>query len=179
MDYEAIYSKEFLSDKYNRPNPDRCGRFLWTHDVVAQLRPTSLLDIGVGRGLFLEKIQKSFPEIEVAGLDVVNVNRLKCPFIQMDITQSSLNEYFEVITCLDVLEHIHEDDLDFVLKWISKCAHHFIFTIANHSDIGKSGQQLHLIQQSIEWWTDTLKQYFTVEHSGHLKDNLYGFICQS
>ena len=88
--------------------------------VLRSLQPRDLLDIGSGRGVFLWPLIEEFPELEVTALDrlehriaslrqvvaggcprltVVSGDCLRLPFADRS---------FEVVTMLEVLEHIPE-----------------------------------------------------------------------
>ena len=70
---------------------------------------------------------------------------------------------FDMVCCIDVLEHIEPEYLDAVLKHIrGKCARLAFFTI-HTGPAGKflsDGRNAHLIQQPLKWWQSKLKEHF-------------------
>lgn len=82
----------------------------------------SLLDVGSGRGVFLFPLLREFPDLEVTSLDIMShrVELLQCLHdggianlypIQADIcTWDALDKSFDVVTMLEVMEHIPDTE---------------------------------------------------------------------
>lgn len=71
----------------------------------------------------------------------------------------------ELVTCIDVLEHIEPDLLDNVLAHLAKlCDPYGFFTIHTGpaQKVLSDGRNAHLTQQGQDWWLPRLKQYFHV-----------------
>lgn len=74
------------------------------------------LDAGCGEGSLLMAIHAQFPDVELHGIDFSN-NAIKAAqkkitvakIYKMDLTRHSLAQKFDLVTCVDVLEHIAED----------------------------------------------------------------------
>lgn len=88
------------------------------HGIVSAGQCESLLDVGSGRGVFLFPLLREFPALEVTSVDILphRVELLDCirtggvgnlhPMLA-DICSSSLpDKSFDVVTMLEVLEHI-------------------------------------------------------------------------
>jgi 2-polyprenyl-3-methyl-5-hydroxy-6-metoxy-1,4-benzoquinol methylase len=78
---------------------------------------SSLLDVGCGPGLFLQAAKSRFPSIKIAGIDVsstaIERARMRLPdaeLWEMDITAQSPGKMYDLISMIDVAEHL-EDDL--------------------------------------------------------------------
>jgi SAM-dependent methyltransferase len=88
--------------------------------ILQGLAPSSLLDIGSGRGTFLWPLLDAFPNLEVTAVDinairVADINAVNAGGIpnlralQMDATRIDReNNSVDVVTALEVLEHITE-----------------------------------------------------------------------
>lgn len=86
--------------------------------ILQGLDPASLLDIGSGRGTFLWPLVDTFPHLRVTAIDinplrVADINAVheggipNLQAFQLDATESGLEDnYVEVVTALEVLEHI-------------------------------------------------------------------------
>lgn len=86
--------------------------------ILQGLAPTSLLDVGSGRGTFLWPLLDTFPELLVTSIDKEDIRVRDIKAVnqggvsnlsaeKMDITELSFEENsFDVITILEVLEHI-------------------------------------------------------------------------
>ena len=86
--------------------------------ILQGLRPSSLLDIGSGRGAFLWPLLDAFPQLEVTAVDlnqtrVDDINSVgaggvfNLRALRMDASGIDLEDnYVEVVTALEVLEHL-------------------------------------------------------------------------
>jgi cyclopropane fatty-acyl-phospholipid synthase-like methyltransferase len=71
----------------------------------------------------------------------------------------------DLVACLDVLEHIEPELLDFVLDDIRRCVKqigYFVIHTGPSSKTLADGRNAHLIQQTATWWGERLQQFFTV-----------------
>jgi len=88
-------------------------------DSLSSLRFESLLDIGCGDGRFLYEARNKFPHAKLMGVDysekAIGFARLLSPeidYVVADITDKRvLDGKFDVITAIEVLEHIHPRQL--------------------------------------------------------------------
>jgi ubiquinone/menaquinone biosynthesis C-methylase UbiE len=89
--------------------------------VIRSLGPTSLLDIGSGRGVFLWPLLDAFPDLPVTALDrspqrVADLEAVcwggieRLTPVSGDVTALDLpDSAFDVVTILEVLEHLSDD----------------------------------------------------------------------
>lgn len=110
-------------DKHRSKNP--IVRYLMNnfHRVLFQLieeaSPKSLLDIGCGEGYTTEYIKKHFCSINIEGSDVepsiIKVAQRRLPEINFTVESACKllrdDNDFDVVTILEVLEHLEEPDL--------------------------------------------------------------------
>jgi ubiquinone/menaquinone biosynthesis C-methylase UbiE len=90
--------------------------------LLRSLTPTTLLDIGSGRGTFLWPLMAGFPEVAVTAIDVLDqriadlkavrqggIHRLQV--FQMDVCELTFPDTsFDGVTILEVLEHLHNPE---------------------------------------------------------------------
>jgi SAM-dependent methyltransferase len=88
------------------------------HKLLSPLSFKTALDIGCGNGATLSWLNNNWPEVKSTGVDCSDTALKQLAKIlpdvsvsQMDITTGSLPENFNLVLCLDVLEHIQDDDL--------------------------------------------------------------------
>jgi len=116
--------------------------------LYESIKGKSLLDYGCGKG-YLGK-------------------RLPFPIWEYDPCITGKEESprpADLVVCLDVLEHIEPDHLDFVLNDIARCilsCGYFVINTGPARKILPDGRNTHLIQENKEWWRNKLIQYFTL-----------------
>ena len=125
----------------------------WTNDIAGVVRKNSvqtILDYGSGKGALSEQLRnKGFQVTEydpaVEEIDIKPITK------------------FDLILCVDVLEHIEPDYLDVVLQELHDYAPLGYFVIC----LGQArkhwlndGRNAHLIVKSRNWWAEKLKRYW-------------------
>jgi len=105
-------------------NPLRIGYIL---DVIGKpIKNLKVLDIGCGGGILCEPLSRL--KAKVTGIDEnkkaifvaknhAKISRLKINYINGDITKNSPKEKFDLITCMEVVEHV--ENLDLLLHEVS------------------------------------------------------------
>ena len=94
-------------------------------DQLNKISFNSLLDIGCGEGRFLREVSQLYPEKRFVGLDYSTraINLAKAFNPQLDyrcinILKEEFVERFDVVTAIEVLEHIPINELDFFIDRI-------------------------------------------------------------
>ena len=131
-------------------------------ELYHQYSCAHILDYGCGQALLSKKIG-----------DLVPVDNYD-PGIP---AYSTLPQPRDLVVCVDVLEHIEPQCIHSVLAHLQsltlKVAYVNISSVPARSSF-PNGQNLHLIQEPLEWWLSQLSQYFTL---GSVTNNLV--ICHS
>ena len=108
----------YFKQKEDLPRVQRVLSFL--HGIIPAGQCQSLLDVGSGRGVFLFPLLRDFPKLEVTSLDILphRIELLQCLHVggitnlhplQADIcTWDAPDKSFDVVTMLEVMEHIPE-----------------------------------------------------------------------
>ena len=97
------------------------GRWYWDFRdscVFSRILPrhTSILDVGCGEGIALEKLVKQFPDRQVLGIDLELENIQICrqfglTAVYSDVTALALpSSRFDFCMMIDILEHLKEPD---------------------------------------------------------------------
>lgn len=119
--------------------------------LVDKYQVKSLLDYGCGKAI--HHVEKDlYTSIGVKSVALYD------PAIP-EFSKLSEN-VFDCVVCIDVLEHIPEQNLKHVFDQINNRAKYFIFfTIScNPSrDILSTGENAHITQKSTDWWLEQLK----------------------
>ncbi len=84
--------------------------------MLKGLQFTTFLDAGCGAGTLLQDIRTHFPKVQLNGVEFadsgVEIARRKNPWAKiypLDLEKQALPESFDLVTCVDVLEHIQDD----------------------------------------------------------------------
>jgi ubiquinone/menaquinone biosynthesis C-methylase UbiE len=124
--------------------------------VLRGLQPANLLDIGSGRGAFLWPLLDAFPDLPVTALDRAphrvemlrtvaagGVDRLSV--CQADATALPFaTGSFDVVTALEVLEHI--PNVELAVREITRVAQrHVVLSVPSHAD--DNPEHLHLLSE--------------------------------
>ena len=97
---------------------------------AAYFRPKSILDLGCGRGPYLfywSWLVENCLGIELSEWAVKN-SFAPSKIRQGDISQLTIDSY-DLVTAIDVLEHLDDDELDSTLKMMAKTGNKFLFSI--------------------------------------------------
>ncbi len=138
----------FKRDKKPLGRVQRTLGFLWS------VQPESLLDIGSGRGVFLLPFLREFPRTEVTSLDLLEprvrflrelrdggFSRLRP--VQGDICCPPFgDERFDVVTMLEVLEHIPEVERA-VAAGAALCRRYVVVSVPSKPD--DNPEHIHLL----------------------------------
>ena len=84
--------------------------------LLEQISFSSLLDVGCGTGLLLQEIHQAYPHVKLAGAEfsqrALEIAAQRVPHLvslSLDLEKSPAPEMYDVVTCIDVLEHIPDD----------------------------------------------------------------------
>lgn len=134
-------------------------------DIYAQNVGGKILDAGCGQGIHLKRLLKN--GIDAFGIEMSEVCCQKylsgSPHENVDICSYKPRDGFKFdgIVCMDVLEHVPVDTLAETIEALESLAPSALLGIANHSDI-QCGEELHLIQEGIDWWKNKLSSCYSV-----------------
>lgn len=113
----------------------------------------SVLDYGTGKGRLVQRLQAELPAaIRVQGYDPA-----------MPAYASKPSEPADILTCLDVLEHIEMDSIDAVLRDIHALTRQFCYLVIDLQPAVKTladGRNAHILLAPPEWWTSRVAQLF-------------------
>ena len=139
--------------------------------ILHGIQPATLLDIGSGRGAFLWPLLDEFPNLPVTCIDILDyriadiqamhwggLSHLNA--LHTDVTKSPFsNGQFEVVTMLEVLEHI--PDTDQALAEVCRIARRFvILSVPSKQD--DNPEHIHLFNER------SLRQHFERQHVSHI-----------
>lgn len=129
----------------------------------------SMLDVGGGRTPTASRYKAAGKLKRVAVVDISQKALSQQPHgietLQCDVTAGLPygDDEFDVITCFDVLEHLQEDAVSFVLAEFARVARHKLILSITHRPANRDAvvpdEPLHMTVQPELWWLDKLAWY--------------------
>lgn len=188
MNNKDVYDSLFKTETYNIHPPSEFRYQFGLKYINQHSELSSLLDVGSGRGSFLSLIQSNSTNINhIHSIDLDKYfNLTNIHFNSLDLLDNEQltnffynNSSFDIITCLDCLEHLREESIDNVFYNFSKHSKISIFTIANHSDTS-GGIELHTIQRDNSWWKSIIEKYYDIlDYKEEYGGVLYLYHCKT
>jgi len=144
--------------------------------IMEKMSPSSLLDVGCGRGWFLKRMIDS--DVQAQGIDMSAAAWRDCaPKMQQHIKIGDLGDVkhrrFDVVTSFDVMEHIFEEDIPSAIEALKESAGKYIvFNICAAPD----DQEAHTIKKGepipndMEWLA--VSGHTTIRHRAWWKARL-------
>jgi len=135
------------------------------YEIILNLQPQSLLDVGCGRGRLVEWAKTQ--GIDAVGLDFASGYGVCADLVDMPFDDNS----FDVVTAFDVLEHLRHEDLELGLDEICRFAKsHLVLSIGYGPSKVMTPEgplQLHPIcTRDRQWWTPILARRGKVNYEG-------------
>lgn len=118
LDPESIHDRDWLETKASETFFEEAPRYPDIADVVAELQPRRLLDVGCGSGYLAKLLKMRVPELVVHGIDISSValqraRRYLDQVWQVDLDKADLPapaEHYDTVACVEVLEHLYDPD---------------------------------------------------------------------
>ena len=192
MNYLEVYNNSFINDSYS-VHDENTVRYQHCMNYLKLNKVNTIIDIGSGRGVMLKMIKSNFHDIKIVSADLNKYHSIDdIDFIKLDLSNEQdrnilLEKYennkFDLLICLDVLEHLNKSFIESVINLFSKISKQCILTIANHSDI-LNGVELHTIQEDFTFWAPLIKTHFDILNYNEYylvnnKPKLYIINCKS
>ena len=127
-------------------------------EIIKILNPSSSLDVGCGIGTWTKILQDN--NIEAKGLDYFEVDRdllmiSEDDFIPVDLENGfNLNMKFDLIICLEVLEHLKETSSDIILDSLINHSENILFSAA----LPNQGGDNHINEQPFAYWQNKFEE---------------------
>lgn len=129
-------------------------------DIVKDMNPESIIDIGCGPNLFCKDTIKDLCPCQ--GLDFAGKWQDIEADICTDLTYVRDNQY-DLLTCFDTMEHLLLSCIPKALKEMSRISKRFLMQIDynKRSSLEVLGSSLHPTVKSKKWWREQLFEYGT------------------
>ena len=162
MDFSDSEQQVRLNQQLHLSNPDfgindtgLTSRLPAAIECFSRMVPTSsVLDYGTGKGFLVDQLRAELPsKFKVDGYDPSVEKWSKPPASSYDI-----------VTCLDVLEHIDLQFIDRTILQLKKLANHFCYVTIDLQPAVKrlkDGRNAHVMLAPSEWWITRFAQHFS------------------
>ena len=114
IDYDQVWDTQWDDMKKYGPFARHLRRLILS--VIRPLQFESVLDVSCGQGALLTEMAERFPQARLCGTELsvaaLTLTKQRLPHSQfwpLDLEQASLPQQFDLVTCIDVLEHIPDD----------------------------------------------------------------------
>lgn len=141
--------------------------FIMVKQWLDYFKNKEVLDCGCGRGPYM--FAWNMYGVKANGFDIskyaVTHSLLGNGNIWIgNVLEEPISLKFELVTAIDLLEHLKYDDLDLALKNISKMTKkNVLFSIPFIGDPNLENDNTHVIKETKDWWLDKLEEYFIIE----------------
>lgn len=137
--------------------------------LIEARNPASILDYGAGKQALAESL-----------------SHIPAWFVPYDPGVPEISDLpagkFDMVCCIDVLEHVEPECLKDVLQTLSDKTAGVAFITIHTGPAGKTlsdGRNAHLIQKPISWWTKRLKSVFKTVSADMHNDTTILAICEN
>lgn len=120
LSIDKVWIKNIIPDFLKPVHAGGLIRMMHFKKEIRNINFTQVMDAGCGGGQYSFYLAKLNPSADITGYDInkhqIEENKIKSKgvknvnFIQKDLTEIEDSEKFDLIVCIDVLEHIQEDE---------------------------------------------------------------------
>lgn len=136
------------------------GKFpKYLEKFIDDIRPSSILDFGCGKGKLVGKLKETYPTITAYGYDPAN------PEFEKPIDDVKV----DMIISSDVLEHVEPEHIEETLQFLKSKSKFFFHLIACSPAklILPDGRNAHLIIEDNNWWREKFLKFNYKIHQEH------------
>ncbi|MEL7496293.1 MAG: class I SAM-dependent methyltransferase [Planctomycetota bacterium] len=186
-EYRDIYNDVVANDeRYNRPENSPGLRMVMESAERLRMISGRCLDLGCGVGFALEYLAGPTFDLIPFGADISDeaIRRAEerlalvpgCRHRLTTLEDQTLpydDQFFSLVTCFDMLEHLDEEDIDLTMgeieRVLRKGATMLVSVSTRESGMDDIfGENLHRTVKSIDWWVNKMEPD-RAEYDGHRK----------
>lgn len=123
------------------------------HKIVEDFAPKSALDAGCAFGFLVESLRKRGVEafgVDISHYAIENVHESVKPFCWVGSVTEPFPRHYDLITCIEVLEHLPKPDAEKAIK--NLCAHTNVVIFSSTPCDYK--EATHINVQPVEYWVE-------------------------
>jgi len=170
-------------DKGTTSTPGVYGHNNWGENAyphIEKIKPKSILDVGCGRGRFVNDMVNKFNIPLIYGADIASVatgnhiendkvNWLDCMAHSIPVPDNEV----EYVVSFDCLEHCLEEDIDTIVNEFHRVASKGLILNISYKQAEErsaEGEVLHMTVKPESWWIEKFSQKF--EYDGKFQSYL-------
>lgn len=170
--YQGVYDKSWTQGGYPRQS---CWGCRFGADVVARLQFHTMLDAGTGNGAMVRQMREQGKnaygiELSRAVLEAECPDMLQKGWVEPGVLTNLPFEdnSFDLVFSADVLEHIHPDEADDVVRELVRVSRRHVFmsiSLKGHTKASAESDDeahRHTMLRSREWWHNKFRQHGAV-----------------
>lgn len=165
--YQNIYDK---LPWYGNSETNNCPgvRFIpyYEHHLMSPI-----IDLGCGRGHTVNKLRELW--FNADGMDFIDIANT---MLVGDITKPQDLSKYNTALCIDVFEHLTDEEVRAVLENM-KQTHRQVISVTNNSSF-HLGKELHINIKSFETWARLINEYFNIKTTVPIKEFTMLFLCE-
>lgn len=160
--YNSLYS---LDPRYGRAGAFRTTRPIQSIRECFATGSRTLLDVACGRGWFLQAA-KEIGYTTAHGYEIVPRLCNGSEVFLIDTIESlpTLDSSYDVVSCLDVLEHLYPEQVDAAIAELIRVARSYLILSIPHWACPWNGVETHLTVREPAWWESKLPDTGVVNH---------------
>lgn len=139
--------------------------FFMSRQWIGYFQPKTVIELGCGLGMYghaLTSYGIDYQGLEISKWAVENTVFKYLKIKQGDITEKQDFKDFDLVLCVDILEHLEEKDLDKTLEYIKEYGKNFLFSIPWIGNINLEEDPTHKIKKEKQWWINKLTNHFKI-----------------
>jgi len=153
--YQKLYEDESLN--YGRADKNRCPG-VRSFPFYEKYLESPVIDLGCGRGDTVRRIKEA--GYEAQGVDQIDLSN---GMLVGDATTFDCSNQGTAL-CIDVLEHLDDDELHEILTNMSKAKRQIVQVHTGSSKEPGHPEELHINQKSESAWDEIIRKHFQFQH---------------
>ena len=117
-----VYERNEIWDKHFERIADR---------IINEINPKTVLDVGCAKGFLVEKLRDRGVEaygIDISEYAISSVREDIKPYCKVASIAEPLEEKYDLVVCIEVLEHLSTEDLYNACRNLTKCTNDVLFS---------------------------------------------------
>lgn len=151
--YDDNYYRSHCGDEYERGNGWEQIFGNYADRIVKEIAPKKTLDVGCAKGFFVEALRDRGVEaygIDISDYAISEVREDIKPFCKVKSALLPIEEKYDLITCIEVLEHLDNKDIPLAVQRLCEATDDIIFS----STPFDYDEESHISIHTPEYWAE-------------------------